>query len=226
MRTILLSSSNRGKVAEITAILGPALQAIDAELKLPADVGILDWDVEETGATFAENAVLKARALADRSGLVAVADDSGLCVDALGGEPGVRSARWLGASATDIDRNTALLDRLRTVGLQDRTAQFVCVAAIAWPAGSEHVEMGTLEGVIALEPAGRNGFGYDPIFCPTVSVDGTGDRGGNAHGTLVSQKTLAELSADQKNRISHRRNAFEKLAKIFSQIAVGEAHNI
>ena len=124
MRTILLSSSNRGKVAEIAAILGPALLAIDAELKLPADLGILDWDVEETGATFAENAVLKAKALADSSGFVALADDSGLCVDALGGEPGVRSARWLGLSATDADRNMALLDRLH--GVQDRTARFEC----------------------------------------------------------------------------------------------------
>ena len=184
--TVVLASRNPGKVVEFRRILA----GLDVELLDGTAVDLPE--VEETGSTFADNALLKARAGMAACGLPCVADDSGLVVDALGGEPGIRSARYAGTHGDD-DANTALvLQRLRGVDL--RSARFVCVAALASPDGREWTAEGALEGVIVDAPRGTNGFGYDPIFAP--------------HG---STKTTAEMPADAKDAISHRGQAFRAL---------------
>ncbi len=182
---LVLATRNRHKVAELVRILdGVAVDVVSGlDLDLP--------DVEETGETFAENAMLKARAGFAATGLACLADDSGIVVDALGGAPGVRSARYAGAHGDD-DANLALLVE-RMAGVPDRAARFVCAAALAGP-GVEHVEEGTLEGVLASEPRGRGGFGYDPILVP--------------HG---EERTCAELEPEEKDAISHRGEAFRAI---------------
>ncbi|MBO8141774.1 MAG: RdgB/HAM1 family non-canonical purine NTP pyrophosphatase [Firmicutes bacterium] len=150
-------------------------------------------EVEETGSTFAENARLKAEAAARHTGLWAVADDSGLVVDALGGRPGVLSARFAGPGATDEANNRLLLELLASVPPERRTARFVCAIAIAAPGGRTWVDEGVCEGLVAMAPRGDGGFGYDPLFV----VAGLG-------------KTFAELSTGEKNRISHRAKALAK----------------
>lgn len=156
------------------------------EIRSLADLGIAD-DVEETGETFAQNAQLKAEFYAGCGGLPALADDSGLEVVALGGEPGVRSARYAGPSATDEDRNALLLKKLEGVPFHARLARFVCAIALARPGGTTEIVEGVLPGVIELAPRGSGGFGYDPLFY-----------------VLDEDKTLAELSVERKNQISHR----------------------
>lgn len=154
-------------------------------------------DVEETGDTYLENALLKARAVADALGIPAMADDSGIEVDALGGKPGPRSARYGGEQASDDDNLAALMQAVRGVPRGGRTARYRCVAAIAWPGGEELHAVGTCDGELVSKRQGERGFGYDPIFVP----------GG-------WDKTMAELTDEQKDRISHRGRAFRALGEL------------
>ena len=182
MPTLLIATTNQNKLREYAAIFA----SVPIELRSLRDLGI-DDDVEEIGATFAENARLKAEFYRTRSGLCTLADDSGLEVHALGGAPGVFSHRYAGPDATDADRNALLLKNLAGVPLHARLARFVCAIALAQPDGVvEHVE-GLLPGVIELAPRGSNGFSYDPLFY-----------------LLDENATLAELSSERKNQISHR----------------------
>jgi XTP/dITP diphosphohydrolase len=185
MRVLLLATTNPHKVDEYRAILSD----LPFTLLSLNDIQ-LDMDVEETGTTFRENAELKARAYAQASGLLSLADDSGLEIDALDGAPGVYSARFAGVDATYEERFDILLTQLRDVPVERRTARFRCVISLAEPSGYLRSVDGTIEGVIADAPRGKNGFGYDPIFL----VPALG-------------KTTAEITAEQKNKISHRGRA-------------------
>ncbi|HEX9596517.1 MAG TPA: non-canonical purine NTP pyrophosphatase, partial [Anaerolineales bacterium] len=156
---VLLATTNRGKLHEMSTILGePGIRLVTT-----SDVGI-DLAVDETGSTYVDNAVLKARAYAAASGLITLGDDSGLEVDALDGAPGVRAARIAGPGATDADRYNLLLSKLEGVPADRRTARFRCAVALAAPAGQLATAEGACEGRIAFRPAGKNGFGYDPVF--------------------------------------------------------------
>jgi XTP/dITP diphosphohydrolase len=188
MPKLLLATNNPGKVREYKSLLS----GVPFELVTPAEVGV-DADVEETGTTFEENAALKATTLAAESQLLTLADDSGLEVDALGGEPGTLSARYAGQNASDADRVRYLLSKMQNVPEGKRQARFVCVIAIATPQGKVEFCSGECEGVIALGPRGNRGFGYDPIFyLPELG------------------KTMAELPPEAKNKLSHRGRAAEK----------------
>jgi XTP/dITP diphosphohydrolase len=194
---LLLATGNAGKVREYRRLL----RGIPYRIVTPADLGI-NREVEETGQTFAENAALKAAALADDSGRLALADDSGLEVDALGGEPGVHSHRYAGENATDAELVEFLLAKLKGVPEARRTARFRCVIAIAGPGGPVEYCEGECRGVIIAAPRGSGGFGYDPVFfVPELG------------------KTMAELTLEEKNRISHRARAAvkarEKLKEIY-----------
>lgn len=180
---LLIATNNRGKVREYRDILGD----LPLELVFPADIGI-DLEVDETGATYEENARLKAQAFAEASGLVTLADDSGLEVDALGGEPGVHSRRY--AHGSDADRYRVLLEQLAGVSPARRTARFRCVIVIATPAGETYTCEGICPGIILSTPRGEGGFGYDPVFyLPELG------------------QTMAELAPEEKNRLSHRGRA-------------------
>ena len=194
---LLLATNNVGKVREYQSLL----RGIPFEMVTPKEVGI-DMAMEEKGTTFEENARLKACAFAKESGLLTLADDSGLEVDALHGEPGVMSARYAGESASDVERVNYLLSKLKNVPKEKRSARFRCVIAVAYPDG--HVELcsSECEGVITFEPRGKNGFGYDPIFY----FPGLG-------------KTMAELPIEVKNRISHRGKAAQKARLMLMKIA-------
>ena len=189
---LVLATRNRHKVEELIALLGGlgiTIHTLDEFPDAP--------DVVEDGNTCEANAVKKARAIAEFTGLPAVADDTGLEVDALGGRPGVYAARYAGEGATYEDNCLKLLQELSGVPRERRTARFLTVAAIALPSDGIQVVQGTLEGVIAEEASGAQGFGYDPVF-------------------LIPElgKTLAQLSADHKNTISHRAKAFTKMREI------------
>ena len=187
----VLATANPDKAAEIRAVLHDA--GLDIELvPRPDDVP----EVDETGITLEDNARLKAVALCEATGLPAVADDTGLEVDALGGAPGVYSARYAGEDATYADNVDKLLDALTGVDAAGRTARFSTVALARWPDGREVAAIGDVEGVIAPAARGDGGFGYDPLFVP---VEGDG-------------RTFAEMSADEKHRVSHRGRAFRTLA--------------
>lgn len=186
MTKMLLATNNPGKVTEYRELLG----GVSVEITFPANAGV-ELEVEETGETFEENARIKALAYAQASGLLALADDSGLEVDALGGAPGVRSARYGGPGTSDADRYMILLEEMANVLEEDRTARFRCVVAVASPGGDVVTADGVCEGKIGFAPRGVHGFGYDPVFV----VEGYGG------------KTLAELAPDVKNRISHRARA-------------------
>lgn len=185
---VVLASANPEKAAEITAILGDRLHLVPRPPEVP--------DVPEDADTFEGNARLKAVALVGATGLAALADDSGLVVDALGGAPGVFSARYAGKGATDSDNVAELLAALGdgTVAA-DRTARFRCVVILRRPDGSEVVAEGTVEGHIATRPSGGGGFGYDPVFVPE---DGDG-------------RTFAQLDPEAKHAISHRGRALRSL---------------
>jgi len=185
MPKLLLATKNRAKAQEYLLLL----QGLPLELTNLAEQGI-EVVVSETGKTLEQNATLKAQAYASLSNLLTLADDSGLEVDALGGEPGILSARYAGADASDEDRIERLLKRLDGVPWEKRKARFRCVIAIAAPGGKVELCHGECQGVIALSPKGKNGFGYDPIFY------------------LPEQgKTMAELSIEEKNEVSHRGEA-------------------
>lgn len=186
---LLVSSRNAHKTREIGGILGPrfAVSDIDALEGFP--------DVEETGATFEENATLKALAASQHFAGWVIADDSGLEVDALDGSPGVWSARFAGTGATDGENNSLLLEKLDAITGSARSARFRCVIVVARSGRKMAAFEGTVEGVIAAGPSGHSGFGYDPLFIP----DGF-------------SKSFAEMGHDEKNRISHRRRALEQLA--------------
>ncbi len=192
---LVMASANPDKVAEIAAILG-AVPGVQLHPR-PADVP----DVDETGDTLVENARLKAVALMESTGLAAVSDDTGLEIDALGGAPGVYSARYSGVGATYADnvaKVLAELDRVRATTAAQRTATFRTVAFVAYPGGGEVWAEGTVVGVIAPQPVGDAGFGYDPVFVP--------DDGGG--------RTFAQMEASEKHRISHRGRAFRALAEL------------
>ena len=194
MRRIVLATRNAHKVAELKAILDDLVSGLDLEM-----VGVGEFpdveDVVETGVTFAANATLKAVAVADATGLPALADDSGLAVDVLGGSPGVFSARWAGTHGQDQANLDLLLAQLSDVPDEHRSAAFVCAAALAMPDGRVVVREGRMPGTLSRAPRGSNGFGYDPILV----VDG-------------GSRTAAELSTHDKNAISHRGKAFRALA--------------
>ena len=194
MRKLMLATTNPGKVREFKALLGQYEGFNGLTLLTPRDWTEPLPEVEETGATFAENARLKAVVLAKATGLPALADDSGLCVDALGGEPGLHSARWAGADATDTDRNARLLERLSGVPAEQRTARYVCAVSLAGPEGGSVEAEGTCGGVILEAPRGANGFGYDPLFF-----------------VPEFERTMAELTEAEKNRVSHRARALAAL---------------
>ncbi|WP_042372582.1 RdgB/HAM1 family non-canonical purine NTP pyrophosphatase [Streptacidiphilus neutrinimicus] len=198
MRKLVLATRNGHKVGELRAILGAAGLEVDL---VGADAFPEVPDVAETGVTFAENALLKAHALARATGLPAVADDSGLCVDVLGGAPGIFSARWAGRHGDDRANLELLLAQLSDIADPHRGAHFACAAALALPNGEERVVEGRLRGTLRFEPVGAFGFGYDPILQPD--------------GYAV---TCAELTPDQKNAISHRGEAFRALTPILRDL--------
>ena len=202
-RRLVLATRNAHKVTELREIL--AATGLDVEL-VGADAYPEIPDVKETGVTFAENALLKARTLAEATGLPAVADDSGLCVDVLGGAPGIFSARWAGRHGDDAANLALLLAQLSDIEHPHRGAHFACAAALALPDGTTRVAEGRLTGTLRHTPAGTGGFGYDPILQP----DGAAD--------FVRGRTCAELTPAEKNAISHRGKAFRALAPITAEL--------
>ncbi|GAA2367026.1 RdgB/HAM1 family non-canonical purine NTP pyrophosphatase [Streptomyces cuspidosporus] len=194
MKRLILATRNTYKITELRSILSDA--GLDVEL-VGADAYPEVPDVKETGVTFAENALLKAHALARATGHPAVADDSGLCVDVLGGAPGIFSARWSGRHGDDRANLELLLAQLADVPDEHRAAHFACAAALALPDGTERVVTGRLPGTLRRDPVGGGGFGYDPILQP----DG-------------ETRTCAELTPEEKNAISHRGKAFRALAPV------------
>ncbi len=185
---ILIATTNLGKRAEIQTMAAElADSSLPLEWLIPADVDLSNLEVEETGDTYLANALLKARAYAEKSALPALADDSGIEVDALGGKPGVYSARY---GPTAAERNAKLLAALSDIPADRRTARFRCVIAVVLPGGLTLLGEGTLEGKVALVPRGTNGHGYDPIL------------------ELADGRTVAELGPTEKNMLSHRAQAF------------------
>lgn len=182
---LIVATHNPDKIREFERILRPLSVSVRT-----AELG----EVEETGATFEENALLKARAACRETGLPAVADDSGLAVDALDGAPGVYSARYAGPGATNAQRIEKLLRALRDVPMEKRGAKFVCAICCAFPNGDVVTARGECEGSVAFAPLGEGGFGYDPVF-------------------LVGGKSFGELSAEEKDRISHRGRALRAFAE-------------
>ncbi|GAB7033269.1 RdgB/HAM1 family non-canonical purine NTP pyrophosphatase [Streptomyces sp. NPDC021749] len=197
-RRLILATRNAGKIRELHAILDAA--GLDVEL-VGADAYPEVPDVKETGVTFAENALLKAHALARATGHPAVADDSGLCVDVLGGAPGIFSARWAGKHGDDRANLDLLLAQLADIAEEHRAAHFACAAALALPDGTERVVEGKLEGTLRHAPTGTGGFGYDPVLQP-----------------LGETRTCAELTPDEKNAISHRGKAFRALVPVVREL--------
>ncbi|GAA3115816.1 RdgB/HAM1 family non-canonical purine NTP pyrophosphatase [Planomonospora alba] len=194
---VVLATRNAGKVTELRRILADA--ALPVEI-----VGLEEFpqigDVAETGLTFAENALLKAHAVAGASGLPAIADDSGLCVDALNGMPGIFSARWSGRHGDDAANLELLLAQISDVPEGRRGAYFACAAALALPSGQERVAEGALHGVVVRTPRGTGGFGYDPVFVPEGET-----------------RTTAELAPGEKDAISHRGRAFRALVPLLAE---------
>ncbi|MBQ6365451.1 MAG: RdgB/HAM1 family non-canonical purine NTP pyrophosphatase [Oscillospiraceae bacterium] len=181
---LILASNNKNKLREFRQIV----KDLPIELISQKEAGC-DFEVEETGTTFEENAFLKASAVTNATGCAAVADDSGLCVDALNGEPGIYSARYgLGHEASDTERYQYLLKKLEGIG--NRSARFVCCICCTFPDGRVLKSRGECEGEILLRPEGDGGFGYDPVFHP-----------------LCTEKGMAQLTPEEKNAISHRGNA-------------------
>ncbi|MDQ0298644.1 XTP/dITP diphosphohydrolase [Salibacterium salarium] len=194
MEKIIIATKNQGKIKEFQEMFGPKVEVkslLDMEVK----------DIEETGETFEENAVIKAEAIVNAYHLPAIADDSGLEIDALNGRPGVYSARYAGEDKNDENNITKVLEELKQVPESDRSARFVCVMAAAVPGKETKTYRGTCEGQIAFSKKGTEGFGYDPVF-------------------FVPEKnaTMAELSSEEKNAISHRHHALQKLVQNWNNI--------
>jgi XTP/dITP diphosphohydrolase len=190
---LLLATRNKGKIEEFRRIL---------DALAPGEINLVGLDqfpdlhdVDETGSTFQENALLKAREMSEATGLPAIADDSGLCVDALNGDPGIYSARWSGIHGDDVANTARVLQQLKDVPDSDRTAHFMCVAALYLPDGRSHCEEGRFDGHILHAPVGDKGFGYDPIFRP--------------EGLEISS---AQMSAEAKDAISHRGKSLRAIA--------------
>ena len=197
MPKLLLASANPGKIAEYRLLLS----SLDYQILTLAEQGILESAIE-SGSSYEENARLKATTYAKLSQLITIADDSGLEVDAMDGEPGIRSARFAGKDATDADKVKILLDRLDGVPWEKRTAHFKCVIAIVTPGGQIELCYGECHGIIVFEAKGENGFGYDPIFyLPQMA------------------KTVAELPLEIKNQISHRAQAAYKARQVLQQFS-------
>lgn len=194
MKRLLIATANKAKAGELVEML----RMPGMEIKTLKDFPYLEMPAE-TGATFTENALIKARHAAVETGMPSIADDSGLEVTALSGRPGVFSARYAGVNATDEENFYKLLEALKGVPMDKRQARFVCVIAFCAPEGGQAVFEGELKGIIAPGPKGKNGFGYDPVFFLP------------GHG-----KTVAELEPEEKNRISHRRMAIEKMRRWFA----------
>lgn len=196
MSRLLIATNNPGKKREYQQLLGH----LKVKLCAPQDLS-LSIEIREDASTYAENARLKARRYLRASGLLTLADDSGLEVDALGGEPGPHSARYAGPGAGDAARYGLLLQKLDGVPWEQRTARFRCVLVLAVPNGEAHTAEGTCEGIIALEPQGDQGFGYDPVFyLPQCG------------------RTMAQLPPEVKNCISHRARAAQKMLPVLSRI--------
>ena len=198
---LVLATGNQRKLAELDRILaagrvGVSLAGLGEFPGAPA--------VRETGATFAENALLKARVMAEFTGLPTVAEDSGLCADALNGMPGVLSARWSGKHGDEAANNELVLAQLTDVPDSRRGAHFTCAAALVLPGGREHVSEGAVHGRLIREERGGNGFGYDPIFVPDSS-----------------ELTTAEMSPEAKDKISHRGRALRGLAPVIAALVGG-----
>ncbi len=192
MTRIIFATGNKGKLKEFNEILA----GTDLEVVSMKDAGF-DIDVDETGETFEENALLKARAVAEASGCLTLSDDSGLEIDYLGKAPGVQSARFLGHDTSYDIKNAYILEQLKGVPVEKRTARYVCAIAAVWPDGRSEVVKETFEGYIGFEQKGTNGFGYDPIFMvPEYNM------------------TDAELDPEIKNRIGHRGKAMRKMKAI------------
>lgn len=194
MTQVVLATHNAHKVEELRQILAPQLPGIEV-------IAYDGPEPVENGVTFAENALIKARAAALHTGLPAIADDSGIAVDILGGSPGIFSARWAGPGKDAGDNLRLLLWQLTDVGDEHRGAHFTCVAAVALPGGREHVVTGEWPGRILREPVGAGGFGYDPIFQPD--------------GSYVS---AAEMTSEDKNAQSHRARAFHQLVPVLREL--------
>lgn len=196
---IVLATHNQGKLREFRELLRGAITGLDVDTEVVDAGSVGAPDVVENGVTFAENSLLKARAVAQATGLIAIADDSGLSVDVLGGAPGILSARWAGRHGDDQANLNLLLAQLADIADEHRTARFVCAASLATPSGYEAVEHGELVGTLLREPRGEGGFGYDPILA--------------AHGFTGehSGKSCAEVPPEVKNSISHRAQALAKL---------------
>ncbi len=192
---IILATNNKSKVREISEMMSGS----DITFESLADAGI-NVEVEETGTTFEENALLKAREICKLSGKPTISDDSGLEIDALDGAPGIYSSRFMGEDTSYDIKNNALIEKLENVADPDRTARFRCCMALVLPDGREFVTEGAMEGIIAREPKGINGFGYDPIlFIPEYN------------------RTSAELSSEEKNNISHRGEALRKMIEVIKK---------
>lgn len=209
---LVLATHNPGKLAELQAILAPLVPDLDSQAIISAASLGVPEPVED-GLTFAANAEIKACALMRATGLPAVADDSGLCVDVLGGAPGIFSARWCGRHGDDAGNLRLLLNQISAIADPNRTARFTCAAVLAAPGpGPDHRPTVTriersMEGRLLGEPRGEGGFGYDPIFVP-VREDGPAGRG----------RTTAQMAPEEKHAISHRGQAFRDLAPILAEI--------
>lgn len=201
MSRVVLATRNAHKVGELRAVLAPLLPDVEV---LTVDAFEHVPEVAETEVTFAGNALLKARAVAAATGVPAIADDSGISVDVLGGAPGIFSARWSGRHGDDVANLELLLAQIADVPARHRGGAFVCAAALALPDGSAAVRLGELRGTITPTTAGGGGFGYDPIFVPEGA-----------------QRTLAEHTAAEKNAVSHRGAAFRALAPLVVDVLAG-----
>lgn len=199
MEKVILASRNQGKLREMREILSKfGMEVISRD-----DAGLPPEEVEETGATFEENSYIKARAILDLAGLPTIADDSGLMVDALDGVPGVYSARYAGEHCTYLDNNLKLLQSLRDVPMEKRTAKFVSVMTMLFPDGTKLVARGECPGVILTELRGAEGFGYDPLFVPEGE-----------------SRSFAEMSPEEKNRISHRARSLARLEDLIRERSI------
>ncbi|MGO2139218.1 MAG: RdgB/HAM1 family non-canonical purine NTP pyrophosphatase [Leucobacter sp.] len=193
-RTVVLASHNANKLVELRAVLEPLIPGIEL-------VGYDGPEPVEDGLSFEANALLKARAAAAHTGLPALADDSGIAVEVLGGSPGIFSARWGGHARDDRANVKLLLEQLSDIAEEHRAAGFVCAAALVTPEGLEVCELGVWQGALLTEPVGENGFGYDPIFLPE------GER-----------RSAAEMRPEEKNLVSHRTRAFTQLAPAIADL--------